>query len=257
MYQQQSLEEFLGTLAKYLQQKVSGTLFLIGKAGEWGKIIIESGVLISVGFQMKSGREALEGIGRLGEIQFEFHPTRKASAAGAQRVKPQLALEEFFGFFGKHYLATLAGMPPGVAPSAAPAPLFDMGRNAPGAAVRPKKVLVVDDSSLARKAASMPLLDAGYQVVEAHDGFEALGQLQNERPDLVILDLIMPGIDGYRVLQLIKGNKEFAGLPVIMLTSRDSLLDKIKGKMSSTDEYLTKPFVARELIELVDKYLRR
>jgi CheY-like chemotaxis protein len=118
-----------------------------------------------------------------------------------------------------------------------------------------KKVLVVDDSSVARKAARFVLEGAGYKVVEAWDGFEALGQLQNEFPHLMVLDLVMPGMDGYEVLKLVRANNKFSQIPVIILTSRDTLFDKLKGKLSGTNEYLTKPYKGEELLRLVNKLL--
>jgi CheY-like chemotaxis protein len=115
----------------------------------------------------------------------------------------------------------------------------------------------VDDSAIARKAARIPLETEGYTVVEATDGFEALGQMQNEEPDLVLLDLIMPGIDGYRVLDLIRGNPAYAKVPVIMLTARDGLIDRLKGRMSDLDGYLTKPFEPFDLIREVARHLQK
>ncbi|MCK4587484.1 MAG: response regulator [Gammaproteobacteria bacterium] len=115
------------------------------------------------------------------------------------------------------------------------------------------KILVVEDSAMARKALVKVL--AGYETVEAADGFEALGKLGEETPDLVLLDLILPKMDGYAVLAAMKKDPNYKNIPVIVLTSRDALFDKLKGKMSGTDEYLTKPIKPMEVIEKVRKYL--
>ena len=117
------------------------------------------------------------------------------------------------------------------------------------------KILVVEDSAMARKALVRVLNDQGYETVEAADGFEALGKLSEESPDLVLLDLILPKMDGYAVLAAMKKDPTNRGIPVIVLTSRDALLDKLKGKMSGTDEYLTKPIKPKEVIDKVSKYL--
>ena len=117
------------------------------------------------------------------------------------------------------------------------------------------KILVVEDSAMARKALVKVLNGEGYETVEAADGFEALGKLGEESPDLVLLDLILPKMDGYAVLAAMKKDHTNRGIPVIVLTSRDALLDKLKGKMSGTNEYLTKPIQAKEVIAKVNKYL--
>lgn len=118
-----------------------------------------------------------------------------------------------------------------------------------------KKILVVEDSRTQRVIICRMLKQNGYDVVEAADGYEALGQLDKEKPDLILLDIIMPGIDGYKVMSLIKEKPGMKNIPIIMLTSRDNLIDKMRGKVSGTNEYLTKPFVYEELIAKVDKYL--
>jgi len=118
-----------------------------------------------------------------------------------------------------------------------------------------KKILVVEDSRTQRVIICRMLNQNGYNVVEAADGYEALGQLDTEKPDLILLDIVMPGIDGYKVMSLIKEKPGMKNIPIIMLTSRDNLIDKMRGKVSGTNEYLTKPFVYEELIAKVDKYL--
>lgn len=119
-----------------------------------------------------------------------------------------------------------------------------------------KKVLVVEDSATQRKAICNMLTKSGYRVREAGDGYEALALLTHECPDLILLDIIMPGIDGYKVMSMIKEKEGMKHVPIIMLTSRDALIDKMRGKVSGTDEYLTKPFKSEELIAKINKYLR-
>ncbi|MCK5336506.1 MAG: response regulator [Gammaproteobacteria bacterium] len=120
-----------------------------------------------------------------------------------------------------------------------------------------KKILVIDDSLIARKAAADPLTEYGFDVSEAKDGFDALDKLEKDLPDLIILDLIMPGIDGYKVVGLLKGNEKYKHLPIIMVTSKDSLMDKLKGKMSPTDAYITKPFKEDDLLRTVVRIMKK
>jgi len=120
-----------------------------------------------------------------------------------------------------------------------------------------KQILIIDDSLIARKAAAKPLKAYGFDILEANDGFDALGKLDKILPDLIILDLIMPGIDGYKVVDLLKNADKFKHLPIIMVTSKDSLMDKVKGKMSDTDAYLTKPFKDDVLLKTVIKALEK
>ena len=117
------------------------------------------------------------------------------------------------------------------------------------------KILVVEDSRTQRAVICRMLKQNGYDTIEASDGYEALDKLDKERPNLILLDIVMPGIDGYKVMSLIKEKPGMKDVPIIMLTSRDNLIDKMRGKVSGTNEYLTKPFVYEELIAKIDKYL--
>ena len=118
-----------------------------------------------------------------------------------------------------------------------------------------KKILVVEDSRTQRTIICRMLKQNGYDIVEASDGYEALGQLDKEKPDLILLDVLMPGIDGFKVMSLIKAKPGMKKIPIIMLTAKDNLIDKMRGKVSGINEYLTKPFVHEELIAKVDKHL--
>ena len=118
-----------------------------------------------------------------------------------------------------------------------------------------KKVLVVEDSPTTRKIIKMTLETNNYRVVEAADGVEALTKLNDEHPDLVLLDVMLPTLDGYGILTLLKKNKHLKKVPVIMLTSKDRFRDKIKGRFSAASAYLTKPFKPDILLKEVEKYL--
>jgi twitching motility two-component system response regulator PilG len=119
-----------------------------------------------------------------------------------------------------------------------------------------KTVLVVEDSTTTRKVITVILKNEGFDVVQAKDGIEALARFNEIVPDLVLLDIIMPGMDGYQVLATMKNNANFKKIPVIMLTAKSGLIDKVKGKMSGCSEYLTKPFTPEELMTRVKKYLK-
>lgn len=118
-----------------------------------------------------------------------------------------------------------------------------------------KKILVVEDSSTTRKVISITLGQKGYDIIEAKDGLEALSRLNEEKPDLILLDIILPKMDGYKILSIIKSNAVFKDIPVIMLTSRDGFVHKVKGKLAGSAAYLTKPFDPKVLVETIGKYL--
>ena len=113
------------------------------------------------------------------------------------------------------------------------------------------KVMVIDDSNTIRKTAEIFLLQAGAQVVLAEDGFDALAKINDHQPQVVFCDILMPRLDGYQTCALIKKNPRFAATPVIMLSSKDGLFDRARGRMVGSDEYLTKPFTKDSLLKTV------
>jgi twitching motility two-component system response regulator PilG len=119
-----------------------------------------------------------------------------------------------------------------------------------------KKILVVEDSSTIRKVISITLSQKGYEIVEAEDGLEALSRLNEDKFDLILLDIILPKINGYQLLSIIKENLMFKNIPVIMLTSKDGIINKVKGKMAGSSAYLTKPFDPEELIGTIEKHIQ-
>ena len=118
------------------------------------------------------------------------------------------------------------------------------------------RILVVEDSMVTRKVIVRALMANGYEIFEAKNAFEALTGIEEKRPNLILLDIVLPGKDGYEILEEIRQKPMFKKVPVIMLTSRDGLFDKLKGKVSDANEYLTKPFQPDELLTVVRKYLR-
>lgn len=116
------------------------------------------------------------------------------------------------------------------------------------------KVMVIDDSKTIRRTAETLLQKAGCEVVTATDGFDALAKIADEKPNVIFVDIMMPRLDGYQTCALIKNNSTFKSTPVIMLSSKDGLFDKAKGRIVGSDEYLTKPFSKDELLGAIKKY---
>lgn len=116
-------------------------------------------------------------------------------------------------------------------------------------------VLVVDDSATIRRSAETMLTNAGYNVVTAENGFEALSKITRHNPDLIFVDIMMPRLDGYQTCAIIKNNNEFRHTPVVMLTSKDGLFDKARGRVVGSDQYLTKPFTREELLDAVKQHV--
>ena len=115
------------------------------------------------------------------------------------------------------------------------------------------KVVIVDDSNTIRRTAETILVKAGCEVVTAIDGFDSLAKIVDVEPDVIFVDIMMPRLDGYQTCALIKNNNEFKQTPVIMLSSKDGLFDKAKGRIVGADEYLTKPFSKNELFEVLER----
>ncbi|AOF83506.1 MULTISPECIES: PleD family two-component system response regulator [unclassified Methyloversatilis] len=118
------------------------------------------------------------------------------------------------------------------------------------------KVMVIDDSNTIRRSAEIFLVQAGYQVVLAEDGFDALSKISDHHPQVIFCDIMMPRLDGYQTCALIKKNPRFAATPVVMLSSRDGLFDRARGRMVGSDEYLTKPFTKDSLLQAVSRHAR-
>ena len=117
------------------------------------------------------------------------------------------------------------------------------------------KVMVIDDSKTIRLTAETVLKKVGYEVITAVDGFDALAKIADNKPDIIFVDIMMPRLDGYQTCALIKNNSKFKATPVIMLSSKDGLFDKAKGRIVGSDEYLTKPFSKDELLGSVRQYV--
>jgi twitching motility two-component system response regulator PilG len=116
------------------------------------------------------------------------------------------------------------------------------------------KVMVIDDSNTIRRSAEIFLKAAGCEVVLAEDGFDALAKIADQHPQIIFVDIMMPRLDGYQTCSLIKRNAKFKSTPVIMLSSKDGLFDRARGRMAGSDQYLTKPFTQDTLMDAVNAY---
>ena len=117
------------------------------------------------------------------------------------------------------------------------------------------RVMVIDDSNTIRRSAEIFLMQSGCQVILAENGFDALAKIADHQPDLIFCDIMMPRLDGYQTCALIKKSTKHRDTPVIMLSSKDSLFDRARGRMVGSDEYLTKPFTKESLLKAVEAHL--
>ena len=118
------------------------------------------------------------------------------------------------------------------------------------------KVLVIDDSNTIRRSAELFLRQAGYDVILAEDGFDALAKISDYKPQIIFVDIMMPRLDGYQTCALIKQNPQLKSTPVIMLSSKDGVFDRARGRLAGSDRYLTKPFTKEGLLEAISQHVR-
>ncbi len=116
------------------------------------------------------------------------------------------------------------------------------------------KVMVIDDSNTIRRSAEIFLNKSGCEIILASDGFDAMAKIVDNQPDIIFIDILMPRLDGYQACMLIKKNPHYQSVPVVMLSSKNGLFDRARGRMVGSDEYLTKPFTKDELLNTVRKY---
>ena len=113
------------------------------------------------------------------------------------------------------------------------------------------KVLVIDDSNTIRRSAEIFLKQGGHDVLLADDGFDALSKVNDYEPDLIFCDILMPRLDGYQTCAIIKRNVRYSEVPIVMLSSKDGVFDKARGRMVGSQDYLTKPFTKDQLLQTV------
>jgi len=116
------------------------------------------------------------------------------------------------------------------------------------------KILVVDDSNTIRRSAEIFLKQGGHEVMMAEDGVDALSKVNDYQPNLIFCDILMPRLDGYQTCAIIKRNERFSGVPIVMLSSKDGVFDKARGRMVGAQDYLTKPFTKEQLLQAVQQF---
>jgi twitching motility two-component system response regulator PilG len=117
------------------------------------------------------------------------------------------------------------------------------------------KIMIIDDSSTIRKTAETLLKRAGFEVITAADGFEAMSVVADQHPDIIFIDIMMPRLDGYQTCALIKNNKQFGSIPIVMLSSKDGLFDRARGKLAGSEQHIHKPFTQDDLVSAINKYV--
>ncbi len=123
-------------------------------------------------------------------------------------------------------------------------------------AAKEKRILIVDDSETIRRTAEALLKKEGYQVAVAEDGLRAFAAIVDFKPQIIFLDIMMPRLDGYQVCSVIKNNPEYSHIPVIMLSSKDNIFDKARGRVSGSEFFMSKPFSKEELVSVVNQHLK-
>ena len=119
------------------------------------------------------------------------------------------------------------------------------------------KIMVIDDSLTIRRTAETLLSGEGYSVITAEDGFEALAKIVDQRPDIIFLDVMMPRLDGYQTCSIIKSNRLFRETPIVMLSSKDSIFDKARGRLAGSEQFVTKPFTKEDLLQAIQQYVSK
>lgn len=118
------------------------------------------------------------------------------------------------------------------------------------------KVMVIDDSNTIRKSTEAILSKEGYEVLTASNGFEAMSMITDNRPDIIFVDIMMPRLDGYQTCSLIKNNRQFKDTPVVMLSSKDGLFDRARGRIAGSDQHINKPFSREDLIGAIHEHVK-
>lgn len=227
----------------------TGSLYLMTPSGDGGVIVLDGGVVVDVVYKSVQGTGALPLLRRIPQAKYFFKggDTDEVKAAAAKHTTLSYG-QTLFRMFERD----LADAP--VQQGAVTAHTTVEAQPAAPRLAK-KKILVVEDSRVSRIVLCKFLQDHGYEPIEAGNGRAALSQLAVDVPDLVILDLILPDIDGYEIFSQMKDDPRTRNIPVIILTSRDSLVDRLRGRMSGSDEYVTKPFKNEVLLAKLQRYL--
>ncbi|MDH5388591.1 MAG: response regulator [Gammaproteobacteria bacterium] len=222
-----TFDQIRSELLTLSKERKTGDFCLFTEEKHAAVISFNKGEIVGLRYRISRGNDALRLIRKINSAKIRFQPNDES--VNRATAKDILSTAEILKILGvEQDGCTFQGMG--------------------------KKILVVEDSATQRKIICKMLVQSGYRILEAKDGYEALSIAELEEPDLILLDIIMPGIDGYKVMAMMKEIPGMEKVPIIMLTSRDKLIDKMRGKVSGTNEYLTKPFKSKELIGKIEKY---
>lgn len=268
------IKNILQFLIHYCNRGETGAFYIATGQGHWGEFLLDQGQIVGVRFRALRGVKALQLLRRsVEEAKYSFNKSAFNPELLGRDGELLPDTDKIFQFLGVKSENSKSNQTRSREATAAgskqlgkhdrlgkPASLPDtqlkkdkLGKNVSLAAYT---VLVIEDSVISRRVILNTLSPKGYRILEASDGYQALEVLAREKPDLVLLDLIMPGMDGYKVLAHMKKKPDLSKIPVIILSSRDSLFDKLKGKMAGSDDYLTKPFSSLELENKISRYLK-
>ena len=252
--------EIMQELRRLCEEKHSGTLFITTEENHAVRFVLRDGAITGITYRTKHGLAALPLVRNITGGTYTFAGNRVFQSYAESSAGPLPSTAEIFRQLGVNpetfAIPQVSRTPIRLETAAPPAATTPIPEPVGSVSRKPaKKILVVEDSAVTRKMIAKFLVDGGYAVVEAENGLAAFARLNEEHPDLMLLDIVMPGIDGYKVLSMVRKHGTFKDLPIFMLTSRDGLLDKLRGKMSGSDEYLTKPFTPEQLLEKIGKHL--
>jgi len=255
MYQNLDYRAFVEMLYQLCLDRKSGFIFFSTPDDAWGKIKLHQGNIIGFGYRAIWGERAIGEFQKIPAMRCFFQQkTRADDAAPARDASLPATTELLARLLSEEHKQALARVKQDLEGHQQQIDLEE-AITRPQRAAGSKVVLIADDSRMARAILSKPLVAAGYDVREARDGFEAIGLAQDSPPDLVLLDVNMPGIDGFKVLDTLRRNRRTKHLPILMLAQDNGILDRLKGKMAACDEYLVKPVDSAELLQLVRKHI--
>ena len=273
MYQHLSYQELITLLQNLCQERKSGFIFFSTADDAWGKIKLHEGEIIGLGYASVWGNGALPLIRQITEVKGYFQTNSKSSANRDPSLLDTASLLQQLQPAGDALEAAPPTPTPSPTPPAAAEPPESLGDQVEAQALselerelaaveeeerqhsirspQERVILVADDSSSGRQALTRPLQASGFRVVEARDGFEAIGLAESELPDLMILDIQMPGVDGFRVLEAIRRNPRLKQTPIFLLTSKDGLMDRLKAKIADCQALLSKPVDPSNLLKQI------
>lgn len=257
MYHHLDYHQFIEFIYKLCMQKTSGFVFFSTVDDAWGKVKIHQGEILSIGYKSVWGSDSLPLIKDIEQVKCFFQKKTVAEGEEAPIRHPSLPpTSELLGVLQMENLSTVLHEIEALIEKEKDSVELEEQAHAPRTLPGEKRILVADDSKVARSQLVKALETASYRVTEARDGYEAIGLAEDVQPDLMIVDVQMPGIDGYKVLSAVRGNRRLRDTPVFLVTSSGGILPRLKGHMAHCDEFLEKPLDLPRLLKLVRKHIQ-